>query len=517
MPVEMPSRDDLKSIAEAHHFTLTATEVDAYIALIELGLGGFDRLDTLDEPILPVTCPRGPVGHRPTREENPYGAWAWCATVKGADSGPLRGKRVAIKDVVAVAGMPMLNGSAVLEGFAPSADATVVTRILDAGGDIVGKANCESFSFSGGSNSSFPEPVRNPRNPQYMAGGSSSGSAALLAYGACDLAIGGDQGGSIRIPSSWCGVVGLKPTFGLVPFTGAGIAEPSLDTIGPMGTSVFDVATLLDVIAGPDGLDSRQGRTPAVFPSVTAALKQDCKGLRIGVLDEGFGWPQSQRLVDESVEAAGDVFRELGATVSRVSVPIHRDAPVIFAGVATEGTWTAMVRDGGIGRGWLGYCDTRYPSFFAEALRRRANDLPPSLKLTILLGSYLSERYHGRYYGRAQNLRRALTQAYDEALRLVDVLLMPTTPQTAVPFDASRSFTEELLATDPAAQNTSAFNLTGHPATSVPCGTSGDLPIGMMLVGRHFEDATTLGAAYAYEQATQRRAPAFCSAGTNSV
>jgi amidase len=486
---------------------MSGSEIDAYVTAIDLALAGFDRLESLDEPQVVVKYPRQSGGHRPIGDENPYGAWAWRGSVTGAGTGPLVGKRVAIKDVVAVAGMPLRNGSPVMEGYVPVADATVVTRILDAGGEVIGKATCENLSFSGGSNTSYPEPVRNPRDPRYMAGGSSSGSAALLAYGACDVAIGGDQGGSIRIPSSWCGVVGLKPTFGLVPFTGAASTEPSLDTLGPMGTSVVDVATLLDAIAGPDGLDPRQGWASAVFQSATSSLTADCQGLRIGVLEEGFGWPHSEPDVDETVDAAASVFKTLGADVSHISVPLHRDGCTIFEGVATEGAWTAMIRDGGVGRGWTGYCDTHHLNFFADAWRRRANDLPPSLKVTILLGAYLTKRYRGRYYGRAQNLRRALTQAYDDVFRSVDLLLMPTTPQKAILFDAQRSVTEELLVTANAKQNTCPFNLSGHPAISVPCGPSCGLPIGMMLVGRHFEDAITLRAAHAYEQATLVRTP----------
>src|SRR5205823_6769227 len=197
-----------------------------------------------------------------------------------------------------VAGVPMMNGTAVLEGYVPDVDATIVTRILDAAGTIRGKAACESLCFSDGSHTSDSGPVRNPYDPRRTTGGSSSGSAVLVAAGDVDLAIGGDQGGSIRIPSCWCGVYGLKPTYGLVPYTGVFPIELTLDHTGPIARSAADVALLLEVIAGPDGLDPRQPpglRTEAY----TKRLTGDARGLRIGIVNEGFGWPNSEPDVDD--------------------------------------------------------------------------------------------------------------------------------------------------------------------------------------------------------------------------
>ncbi|KMO27438.1 amidase family protein, partial [Methylobacterium aquaticum] len=191
-------------------------------------------------------------------EENPLGAWYWKSEVKGAETGTLTGKTVALKDNVALAGVPMMNGASTLEGFVPASDATIVTRMLDAGATILGKAVCEHFCLSGGSHTSDPGPVHNPHRMGYSAGGSSSGSAALVASGAVDLAIGGDQGGSIRIPASYCGIYGMKPTHGLVPYTGVMPIETTIDHTGPMTASVADNALLLEVLAGADGLDPRQ-------------------------------------------------------------------------------------------------------------------------------------------------------------------------------------------------------------------------------------------------------------------
>ena len=209
---------------------------------------------------------------------------------------------MALKDNICLAGVPMMVGAAFLDGSVPDIDATIVTRILDEGGEIAGKAVCEYYCVSGGSHTSSTGPVQNPRKPGFTTGGSSSGSAALVATGEVPMAIGGDQAGSIRIPASYCGIVGMKPTFGLVPYTGIGPLEITLDTAGPMTANVADNALLLEVLAGPDGLDSRQHQ--ARVDKYTEALRQGVKGLRIGVLKEGFGHPNAEPDVDAKVRAA---------------------------------------------------------------------------------------------------------------------------------------------------------------------------------------------------------------------
>ena len=210
----------------------------------------------------PTTCravkyPRTP-GYRPTGDENKHNAWYVKTTVEGAARGKLKGKTVVLKDNIMLAGVPMMNGASTLEGYVPDIDATVVQRILDAGGTIVGKAHCENFCLSGGSHTNATGPVHNPHKMGYSAGGSSSGSAVLVALGEVDMALGGDQGGSIRMPSSFCGIYGMKPTHGLVPYTGIMPIEIYVDHTGPMTATVADNALLLEVLAGPDGYDSRQ-------------------------------------------------------------------------------------------------------------------------------------------------------------------------------------------------------------------------------------------------------------------
>ena len=292
MAVKRPTVEEIFRIADAYNLNPSPADVDSYIELSQPILDSYARLDQLTAPTLPVKYPRSP-GARPQPEDNPLGAWYWRCDISGPQGGLLSGKTVAIKDNVCVAGVPMMNGTSVLEGYVPDVDATIVTRILDAGGSIRGKAVCESLCFSGGSHTSDTGPVHNPHDPTRTAGGSSSGSAALVAAGEVDMAIGGDQGGSIRIPASWCGIYGLKPTYGLVPYTGVFPIELTLDHTGPMARTAADVALMLEAIAGPDGLDPRQ-QAGLSGQAYTQALTGDVSGLRIGIVQEGL-WPAGVR------------------------------------------------------------------------------------------------------------------------------------------------------------------------------------------------------------------------------
>ncbi|HEY7201775.1 MAG TPA: amidase [Candidatus Dormibacteraeota bacterium] len=498
MPVRTPSLEQLSEIALEYGLDLSEADLASFQGLVAGALASYARLDQLAEPALPVRYPRTP-GHRPAPEENPLNAWYWRCSIRGAVQGPLAGKRVAIKDNVAVAGVPMMNGSSVLEGYVPEGDATVVTRILDAGGEIVGKAVCEHLCFSGSSFTSDTGPVHNPHDPAFSAGGSSSGSAALVVAGECDMAIGGDQGGSVRIPASWCGAYGLKPTYGLVPYTGAFPIELTLDHLGPMAATVRDVALLLEAIAGEDGLDPRQ-RGVRVDRYVDA-LGRGAEGLRIGVVPEGFGWDGlTQPDVDEAVRAAAERFAAAGATVRELAVPMHRDGIHIWNGIATEGATMLMVRGNGMGTNWKGHYSTSLLDAYARGRLTRGDDLSDTVKLVVLAGQYLQDAYHGRYYAKAQNLARSLSAAYDAALSEVDLLLMPTIPTKATRIPAPDAPREERMARAlEMIPNTAPFDVTGHPAMNVPCARSEGLPVGLMLVGRQWEDGTVLRAAHAFE------------------
>src|ERR1700722_11635094 len=299
MTVSRPSAADIDAAARHFGFNLDADARRDYLAAVGSSLHSYDVVDELyDEFARPHAPERG--YQFPEPDQNPLGAWYVTAEIASGARGPLSGRAVAIKDNIAVAGIPMMNGSHAVEGFVPSRDATVVERLLAAGATIAGKAVCEDLCCSGSSFPSASGPVRNPWDTTREAGGSSSGSGALVAAGEVDLALGGDQGGSIRIPASLCGVVGLKPTHGLIPYTGAFPIERTIDHLGPMTRTVADAALLLDVLAGPDGCDPRQPDQIATV-DYRAALTGDVGGLRIGILTEGFGQHGSLPEVDDLV------------------------------------------------------------------------------------------------------------------------------------------------------------------------------------------------------------------------
>jgi amidase len=319
MTVNRPTAEQLHAVAKDLGMSMSDADIASYLAIMQPNFAAYDAVAAMPDYLPTVKYPRTP-GYKPEGEENKYNAWYVKTTVKGAPAGKLAGKTVVLKDNVCLAGVPMRNGASTLEGYTPDIDATIVTRILDAGGTIVGKAHCEYYCFSGGSHTNAAGPVHNPHKHGYSAGGSSSGSAALLVAGEVDMAIGGDQGGSIRMPSAYCGVCGMKPTHGLVPYTGIMPIEITLDHTGPMTNNVADNALLLEVLAGEDGLDPRQYNVKT--DAYTKALGGGAKGLKIGVVKEGFGHPNSERDVDAKVKQAASTLRDLGATVSEISVPM---------------------------------------------------------------------------------------------------------------------------------------------------------------------------------------------------
>ena len=498
MTVKRPTPEQLRAVAEDLGMTMSDEDIASYLEIMQPNFLAYDAIEAMPDYLPTVKYPRTP-GYKPEGEENRYNAWYVKTVVKGATQGKLAGKTVVLKDNVCLAGVPMMNGASTLEGYMPDIDATIVTRILDAGGTIVGKAHCEYFCFSGGSHTGALGPVHNPLKMGYSAGGSSSGSAALLAAGEVDMAIGGDQGGSIRMPSSYCGVYGMKPTHGLVPYTGVMPIEITLDHTGPMTRNVADNALLLEVLAGEDGLDPRQYNVKT--EAYTKALDGGVKGLRIGVVKEGFNLPNSERDVDAKVKQAAAVLRDLGATVSEISVPMHAMGGAIWSPIALEGATELMMRGNGMGTNWRGLYTTSLLDAHS-GWKHRADELSDTLKISMLVGHYFIKHYRGHYYAKAQNLSRKLRAAYDAALAQVDLLVMPTLPLKATPLpppDAPRALyiqrAFEMLA------NTAPFDATGHPAMSVPCGLSDGLPVGLMIVGKQYDEATIYRAAAAFERA----------------
>jgi amidase len=493
-----PTVRQLRAAAEEIGLDLSDADIASFIELLRPYVAAYGVLDAMSDCLPPVRYPRSP-GYRPDPDENKFNAWYIKASVSGAATGRLKGRTVVLKDNIMMAGIPMMNGSATMAGYIPDVDATVVQRVLDAGGTIAGKAHCESFCLSAGSHTNSTGPVHNPHKMGYSAGGSSSGCAVLVARGEVDMALGGDQAGSIRIPASFCGIYGMKPTYGLVPYTGIMPIEICIDHVGPMTRTVADNALLLEVLAGPDGYDPRQREVQA--HPYASLLEGGITGLRIGVVTEGFQQANSDPAVNAKVRNAVAQFDRLGCAVSEISIPTHLLAPAMFVPIGAEGLTQTMMHGDGYG---VSRSDLYVTSLmdFHRNWRNRANELSETTKLFTLLGTYVRNNYGSRYYGKAINVTRRLTAAYDTALADLDLLVMPTTPTkagTLPPPGAPRELVVEQAMN--AISNTSPFDITHHPAMAIPCGVSDDLPVSMMLIGKHWDEPTIYRAAYAFEQA----------------
>jgi len=497
MAVQVPTPQQLRQVADEIGLSLTDADVTSFIDLLRPNVAAYNVVDGLPDNLPIVRYPRTP-GYRPSPDENKYNAWYVKTTVQGASRGKLKGRTIVLKDNVMLAGVPMMNGAATLEGYMPNIDATIVERILDAGGTIVGKSHCENFCLSGGSHTNAAGAVHNPHKMGYSAGGSSSGSAALVAAGEVDMAIGGDQGGSIRMPSSFCGTYGMKATHGLVPYTGIMPIEIYVDHTGPITANVSDNALLLEVLAGNDGYDPRQYNVKT--HAYTKSLEGGVKGMKIGIVTEGFQQPNAEAVVNEKVRAAAKRLGKLGAVVSEVSIPWHMLGGALWMPIGVEGLTQTMMHGDGYG--------VSRPDLYVTSLmdfhrnwRTRANEMSETTKLFTLFGTYIRKHYGSRYYGKAMNLTRLLTAAYDAALAEYDLLLMPTTAIKATKLPAPDASREEIieLAFNMIA-NTAPFDISHHPAMAIPCGMADGLPISMMLIGKHYDEPTIYKAAYAFEQ-----------------
>lgn len=498
MEYQSPTAQEVRELAAEFDLKLDDVAAARMASLLGMFAGGYEFLDHGGDE-LPPPIPFERQWRRPTADENPFGAWAARAAIRSGRGGPLSGKRIVVKDNIAVAGLPMANGTAMLADFIPESDAEVVRRLLEAGAEIAGKSVCEFMCLSGGSATAASGPVQNPRKPGYSTGGSSSGSAALVAAGEVDGALGTDQGGSVRIPSSWSGVVGMKATRGVVPYSGAVAMESSIDYIGPLTNDVEFNALLLEVLSGAhlDHDDAPCGHDRAY----RAQLGRDVKGLRIGLVSEGFGNPAGERDVDECVREAAATLQGLGASVREVSVPEHLWGPGVWGAVVTDGFWNTL------NLGGLGY---NHEGVYSPGLHTRMQhweehvaSMPENARMLILLGRHLA-RYRGAYYGKARNMVRRLTAAYDRAFAGHDLLLLPTTVKKSQPNPdpAAAGYAEELISQ--AMGNTincAPFNATGHPAISIPCGIRDGLPVGLMLAGPMHAEGSIYRVAHAFEHA----------------
>ena len=492
MPPRPPTQDIYRELGAELSLQLTDDELEKYIALAEDRLGAYAVVDSYDDPMLmPDQELTARTGAWPPTDD-PHNAWVTRCQIPG-DDGPLADWNVAVKDNISVAGIPMTCGSAVLEGYIPAVDATIVTRLLDAGATVVGKTNMDDMAMGITGHSAFG-PITHPRDADRLAGGSSGGSAVAVARGTVDAALGTDQGGSIRIPAAYCGIVGHKPTYGLVPYSGSAGLEYIVDHPGPMAPDVVTTARMLNAIAGGTTLDPRQ---PAELPDTDyVAALEDEGALRIGLLDEGFEHPDGVPAVERQVRETLDGIE--GFETTAVSEPMHADAPALHSVLTGEGL-VAAVRGEGIGHGMKGWYDIGWLASFGKFRRAHGGAFPASLKAALLQGAYMSQRYHSRYYGRAMNLVLELLDRYDALLTDVDLLAMPTV--ASLPPEHRDEDEFERLQSGSAATNTAAFNRTGHPAVSVPAGEVEGYPVGLQLVGRRFEDDAVLRGAAMVERA----------------
>jgi amidase len=502
-----PSAQDVAEAAAALGITLDDEDAARYRELL------IDQLDALnsfaqsciEQRRLPLLFPERDPGHRPGEVEDPYRAWLWKCRIGGGTDGLLAGRTVGFKDHIAVAGMPMTSMSAAMEGFIADIDATVVTRVLAQGGTVIGKNTLIGVGYL----HDYWEAV-NPRRPGHMTGGSSAGSAAAVAAGEADISFGGDQHGSIRIPAAYCGVVGLKATFGLVPHTGATMSiasgsEPSIDHIGPLAPNVTLAAAALQAVAGYDEEDPRQRRAVPDSVEVLSSLEDGVEGLTVGILTEGFDEP-IEAAVRDGVRAAIDRLTKLGAHVTEVSVPEHRVVHQAAFALDADG-FGCLFGSTAFGGGARAYLPESLVTAIDKVWKYEADRLPAYTKSLLLLSHFSRDAFHRGVYAKAHNVRPGFIAAYDRALDSVDVLAMPTCLGVAPPSLESVSYAEGWRRAvgvlrqgfDAMTRNTSPFSYTGHPAIAVPCGAADGLPYSVQLVGRFFDEARLLRVARAAE------------------
>jgi aspartyl-tRNA(Asn)/glutamyl-tRNA(Gln) amidotransferase subunit A len=412
---------------------------------------------------------------------------------KGEPLPPLGGVPVGIKDVMATRGVRTTAGSRILGNYVPPYDCTAVARLEAAGAVVLGKMNCDEFAMGSSTENSAFRPVHNPRDLSRVPGGSSGGSAAAVAADLAVATLGSDTGGSIRQPASFCGVVGLMPTYGRVSRYGLIAFASSLDHIGPLTKTVKDAATILRTIAGRDPMDSTSADVPV--PDYVAGLEKPVRGLKLGVAKEYFGEGLDAE-VRKAVEAAIQKLAGLGCEIVDVSLPHTRYAIPTYYIVATAEASSNLARYDGVR---YGYRAPEVRSLSDMYRRSRDGAFGTEVKRRIMLGTYaLSAGYYDAYYLKAQKVRTMLTRDFDDAFRKVDAILTPTSPTVAFRLGERM---DDPLAMYLADIYTVTADLAGIPGISVPCGESHDkLPIGLQILGRHFDEATLLRVAHAYQQ-----------------
>ncbi len=406
--------------------------------------------------------------------------------------GQLAGIPIAIKDNISTKGIQTTCASKILTGYVPPYDAHVIERLKEAGAVIIGKTNMDEFAMGTSTETSFYGATRNPWDMERVPGGSSGGSAAAVAGGEAPLALGSDTGGSVRCPASFCGVVGLKPTYGVISRYGLIAYANSLEQIGPFATNVRDLATLFDVIAGYDARDSTSVNKEANYSS---AIRNDVRGLKIGVPEDYFG-EGTDKKVEKVVLDAIQTLEDLGAKCTKVKMPHTKYALSAYYIIAMSEASSNLARFDGMRYG-LRTEDSDWHTTFSQV---RAAGFGDEVKRRILLGTYaLSAGYHDKYYLKALKIRTLIKQDFERAFKDVDVLITPTMPYPAFKLGEKIGDPLSLYLAD---VDTVPINLAGVPSISVPCGFSEGLPIGMQIIGKHFDEATILRTAYTFEENT---------------
>ena len=410
--------------------------------------------------------------------------------VAGEALPPLAGVPVGIKDVMVTKGVRTTASSKILENFIPPYDCTAVARLEAAGAIVLGKMNCDEFAMGSSNENSAYGPVRNPRDKSRVPGGSSGGSAAAVAAGMAVATLGSDTGGSIRQPASFCGVVGLMPTYGRVSRYGLIAFASSLDHIGPLTRTVKDAAIMLRVLAGRDPMDSTSADVPV--PDYEAELAKPVNGLKIGVPQEYFGEGLDPQ-VRAAVESGVAKLREAGCQIADISLPHTKYAIPTYYVIATAEASANLARFDGVRYGHR----TKNAHTLSEMYRRsRDEGFGPEVKRRIMLGTYaLSSGYYDAYYLKAQRVRTLLTRDFEQAFQKVDAIVTPTAPTPAFKLGEKADDPLSMYLAD---IYTVTADLAGIPGISVPCGTTqSGLPIGLQVLGRHFDEATVLRLAHA--------------------
>lgn len=413
----------------------------------------------------------------------------------GSCTGPLAGVPVAIKDNLCTKGLLTTCSSKMLSGFVPTYTAEAVERLKQAGAVILGKTNMDEFAMGSTTETSFYGPTKNPWNRKHVPGGSSGGSCAAVAAEQCTYALGSDTGGSIRQPAAFCGVTGIKPTYGTVSRYGLIAYGSSLDQIGPIAKDVSDCATVLEIIAGCDPKDSTSLQGGREHLDVTSALVDDVAGMKIGIPADYFGKGLSPQ-VSEAVLKAADVLREKGAIVETFDLSLVEYAVPAYYVIACAEASSNLERFDGVKYGWRA---SQYEGLSQMYKKSRSEGFGQEVRRRIMLGSFvLSSGYYDAYYLKALRTKALIRQAFDRAFAAYDILLGPAAPATAPQLGTSLKDPIQMYLGD---IYTVAVNLAGLPAISVPVGTdSNGLPIGMQLIADCFQEKKMIRAAYAYEQ-----------------